>query len=661
MAGNTSGNQNSANSGSAGNGNSGGAGAGSSGGSSSGGGGNNSGASTGGGSSGSGSSGAGASAGGSSSGVPSGSSGAGTSGSSSGVASSMEAGAPGTVNWPSAACQAQTAMLLSKMTRLQKAQQMVAGDNPSASDVGSNQLGSPFWGGSDNPPAGNSPTDWANLTDSYFQALANLSPYIPPINALDAVHGDNHPTGTVIFPHNVGMASSRDAALVTQEGQITAEESIATGINMTYAPMAGVAWDARWGRYYETFSDDATWAGEMVQAETLGLQGPNGLGSGNPSIIACSKHWAGDGQGTANTGLEPARGGVVDRSDIEVSLPVMESVGMAPYIPAINSGLGCVMVSDTTYNGTYITSDSMLITTLLKGMYGFKGFVITDWDANGPAGGIDPTINAGVDMLMVSANWQASVNSINHSTAIPDSRLNDAVTRILNVKCQAGLFSYKQHDSTLLANVGSAAHRAVARQAVAESLVVLQNNNKALPLTKGSNVWIGGSGANDLSRQCGGWTIDWQGNGGATQGTTISQAIGKVATIVSSMSAADAIVVVLSEPPYAETPGDVAHINSTIPASDFTTLTQAKAAGKPVVAIVMSGRPVIITSNIPDADAWIAAWLPGTEGDGVADVLFGTVHPTGKLSHNWASQDAMPNIMMTGYTPLFARGFGLTY
>jgi beta-glucosidase len=553
-------------------------------------------------------------------------------------------------------------MILSKMSRLQKAQQMVAGDNPSASDVGSNQLGSPFWGGSDNPPAGNAPTDWANLTDGYFQALANLSPAIPPINALDAVHGNNHPTGTVIFPHNVGMASSRDAALVTQEGQITAEESIATGINMTYAPMAGVAWDARWGRYYETFSDDATWAGEMIQAEVLGLQGPNGLGSGSPSIIACSKHWAGDGQGTANTGLEPTRGGVVDRSDIEVSLPVMESVGMAPYIPAINSGLGCVMVSDTTYNGTFVTSDSMLITTLLKGMYGFKGFVITDWDASAAAGGIDATINAGVDMLMESTNWQASINSINHSTAIPQSRIDDAVTRILNVKCQAGLFSYKQHDATLLANVGSAAHRAVARKAVAESLVVLQNNNKALPLTMGSNIWIGGSGANNLSHQCGGWTIDWQGNGGATQGTTISKAVAKVATIVPTMSAADAIVVVLSEQtlPYAETPGDSATIN-TIPASDFALLTQAKAAGKPVVAIVISGRPVIITSNIANADAWIAAWLPGTEGDGVADVLFGTVHPTGKLSHNWASQDSMPNIMMSGYTPLFARGFGLTY
>src|SRR5439155_22624742 len=211
------------------------------------------------------------------------------------------------------------------------------------------------------------------------------------------------------------------------------------------------------------------------------------------------------------------------------------------------------------------------------------------------------------------------INTIATSNAISNSRVDDAVTRILNVKCQAGLFSFKR-DPAQLAKVGSAAHRAIARKAVAASLVLLQNANKLLPLPKTSKVWVGGSGANNLSNQCGGWTITWQGNGAATTGTTIAQAIGKVAPAASSIAASDVAVVVLSERPYAEFQGDSATLD-TLPAADFALIDQAKAAGKPVVAIVLSGRPVLITNHVPSAGAWIAAWLPGTEGDGIADVL----------------------------------------
>jgi beta-glucosidase len=268
-------------------------------------------------------------------------------------------------------------------------------------------------------------------------------------------------------------------------------------------------------------------------------------------------------------------------------------------------------------------------------------------------------------MLMQPVGWQQAVQTIANSSAIPMSRIDDAVTRILNTKCQAGLFNYKR-DPSQLSSVGSMQHRALARQAVAQSLVVLQNNNNVLPLSKTAKVYVGGSGANDLTLQCGGWTISWQGNGAATQGTTISQAIGNVTNVVGDMNSADVEVIVLSEPKaYAETPGDSPTLN-TIPQGDFDTLTQARATGKPVVAIVLSGRPVLITNALGNADAWIAAWLPGTEGDGVADILFGTVHPTGKLSHSWRRDDTQANFMTccnngTSYNPLFALGFGLTY
>ena len=604
----------------------------------------------------------------------------------------------GSVIWPSAECQMRTASLLATMTRAQKAAQMVAAVDPADSDVTTNQYGSILAGGSNMPSTGNTPADWAAMTDSYLQDTVSSPLAIPEIYALDAVHGDSHPSGTVIFPHNIGLASSRNAALVTQVGQITALESIATGVTMTYAPQASVAWDARWGRFYETFSEDVGWAAEMVAAEVVGLQGPGGLGTGKPGIIACTKHWAGDGQGVAGciapgvcdggTHVSPA---IVDRSDIELSLADMEEYGANAYLPAIQAGLGCIMVSDTTWNGAWITSDQEMITTLLKVKYGFQGFVITDWNAASEhSDGLAQTINAGVDMLMqpdpppAPDSWQATISAIADSTDIADSRIDDAVTRILNVKCQAGLFGFKR-DPSLLASVGSTAHRAVGRTAVAQSLVVLQNNpvadagsdggtNNVLPLSKTASIWVGGSGANDLAKQCGGWTIDWQGEGDATTGTTILQAIGSVTTLADSMDAADVEVVVLAEQtlPYAEWFGDSATLN-TLPAADFTLLSQARATGKPVVAIVISGRPVLITDAIGNADAWIAAWLPGTEGDGVADVLFGDFHPTGKLTHSWRRSDSQANFMTccndggteeggsSTYDPLFPLNWGLTY
>jgi beta-glucosidase len=563
-----------------------------------------------------------------------------------------------TVTWPSAECTTKAATLLGTMTKRQKAAQMVMAPNPNAGDVTTSQVGAVFAPGGAVPPGGSAPQNWVTMVDSYFTAANATTLKVPILYGVDAVHGNNAATGTVIFPHNAGLGSTRDPELVEKIGQVTAAEVAAVGINWTFGPMVSVAFDDRWGRVFESFSEDPDLTGKLAAAAVLGLQGRAGLGKGQPGIIACAKHWAGDGQASAGTSF---KGGVVDRGDVKIDEAAMRKYGIGPYLPAIQAGLGSIMVSDATWMGASMTGSSKLITDILKGELAFKGFVSTDWNAavEGPAPGIANAAIAGVDMFMNPANWQGAIDQI--EAGVPDARIDDAVKRLLTVKCEAGLFDHAR-DPALLAQVGSAEHRMVARQAVRESMVLLQNTNNALPLAKTDSVWIGGSGANSLANQCGGWTISWQGSGNMTTGTTIQQAIGKVVTPAATMDAASVAVVVLSEKPYAEFQGDSQSID-TLPPADFQLLSQAKAAGKKVIAIVLSGRPVLIQSALANADAWIAAWLPGTEGDGVADVLFGDYKPTGKLSHSWPKTQAQANVNFgdAGYDPLFMLGHGLTY
>jgi beta-glucosidase len=506
---------------------------------------------------------------------------------------------------------------------------------------------------------------WATMNDAYIDAGTKTAHAIPFLIGADAVHGANIASGTVIFPHNAGLGGTHDPALVQEVERIAALEVAATGLNWTFSPVVSVSWDDRWGRVYESFSEDPTLAGQMAAAATMGLQGAMGLGKTPNGIVGCSKHWAGDGQATPGTS---SKGAVVDRGDIRIDEPTMRKFGIAPYLGAIQAGLGSIMVSDARWNGTSLTISSRAITEILKTELKFPGFVSTDWNAatESPGASIVAAVNAGVDMFMQPADWKGAITTITNSATIQESRITDAATRIIQTKCEAGLFG-KKRDTTLMASVGSAEHRDVGRRAVRESMVLLQNTGNVLPLTKGSKVYVGGSGANSMANQCGGWTITWQGDGSQTTGTTISQAIGKVATVTATMADADAIVIVLSEKPYAEFQGDIMMLSSTyaqmIPAADFTALTSAKATGKKVVAIVMSGRPVLIAPHLADAGAWIAAWLPGTEGTGVADVLFGDYKPTGKLSHSWPKTDADTriNIGDAGYAPLFMLGHGLTY
>lgn len=578
-----------------------------------------------------------------------------------------------TITWPSAECTTKANELLAQMSNAEKAAQMVMGlaiaapDAPNTLSTGtvtSSSLGTVFAGGSSVPPGGSDASDWAPFIDGYIAAGNNNNLHIPIFFGIDAVHGASKTAGAVLFPHNAGLGSTRDPQLVEDIGRATAIEAAAQGMSWTYAPSLSVAFDDRWGRVYESFSEDPELAGLLGAASVLGLQGRGGLGTGKPGLVACGKHFAGDGQTAYMTGKKD--GGLLDRGDAQIDDAAMRKNGIAPYLASIKAGIGTIMVSDASWNNTNMTGNKKLVTDILKTELGFKGAVATDWQAAAAAGGVIATVNAGVDVLMEPTAWQNVANTISGAIGgqIPAERVNDAVRRILTVKCQAGLFGATR-DTTLLSKVGSAEHRALGRKAVAASLVLLQNNNNALPLTKQGKFFVTGTGANSLERQTGGWSVGWQGGGGATTGTTIRAAIGKLGTLVNSAAEADASIVVLSEKTYAEFFGDSSTID-TLPAEDWTALSQARAAGKPVIAIVVSGRPVLINSHLGDADAWIAAWLPGTEGDGVADVLFGDHKPSGKLSHSWPKMaaQATSNYGQAGYDAAamqFGFGHGLTY
>ncbi len=578
---------------------------------------------------------------------------------------------PPVVDWPSQECVSQANTLVEQMSLEQKVAQMVMGQfgDVTSADVSGEALGTVFASGSAIPGSG-SAADWASLIDGFLTASQSTPNGVPILFGIDAVHGNSKAVGAVIFPHNIGLGATRNPELVEQIGRITALEMRATGATWTFGPVFSVSHDDRWGRAYESFSEDPDDVGLLGAALVVGLQGQGGLGTGAPGVIACAKHFAGDGQATYGTsrklpvGTDP--GGLVDRADVQLDEATMRTYGINPYLPAIDAGLGSVMVADTSWNGVNMTGHEQLLTTILKGELGFQGFVTTDWDAamssqSGP--GVVAAINAGVDMLMAATDWASQRGEIQAAagSAISQERIDDAVRRVLTVKCEAGLFGWTR-DTSLIGEVGSAANRAVGRQAVRESLVLLQQEGNVLPLTKGSNVWLAGTGANDLGRQTGGWTISWQNGGSMTQGTTIAQGISGVANLVTDLADADVAIVVLSEAPYAEWRGDVSSIN-TLPPSDFALLTEARNAGKPVVAIIVSGRPVLITDQLANADAWVAAWLPGTEGGGIADVLFGDFNFTGTLGHSWPQTEEQANLNKddAGFTPLFPYGHGLTY
>jgi beta-glucosidase len=566
--------------------------------------------------------------------------------------------------------------LLSKMTRAEKIGQMAQADRKFVllSEVRTLGLGSLLSGGG-SVPTPNTPESWATMYDNYQkQALATTNK-IPLIYGIDAVHGHNNVLNAVLFPHHIALGCTRNPALVEKAAHVTALEMAATGIRYTFAPCIAVARDDRWGRTYESFGETPELAMIMGKAEIRGFQGKDL--SSDSSVAGCAKHFIGDGGTTWGS----STAFIIDRGDTRISEDELRKIHLPGYITAVQNDVATVMVSYSSYNGVRMHAQTELITDLLKKELGFNGFVISDWD------GIDdiaPTdfktsvkkaINAGIDMGMVPKSYKTFITdltSLVNSGDVKESRIDDAVRRILRIKFRMGLFNKPFANRTFIQTFGSAEHRAVARECVRQSVVLLKNNNRALPLPKsGKNIAVAGVHANNIGLQCGGWSISWLGSEGPiTSGTTILEGIQKAVTNSSQISysvngsisnSPGAAIVVIGETPYAEGHGDSLSLD--ISEEAISIVKKFYDAKIPVIAVIISGRPLIINSIIGMCDAVVAAWLPGTEGSGVADVLFGDYKPTGKLSVTWPKEEKQHpiNIGDAVYNPLFEYGFGLTY
>ena len=534
------------------------------------------------------------------------------------------------------------------------------------------------------------PSEWLKLADAFWTASVQPRPghpTIPLIWGTDAVHGDNNIVGATLFPHNIGLGNARDPALMREIGRATAAETAATGLDWSFAPTLAVVQDDRWGRSYESYSEDpavvASYAAPMVE----GVQGVPGtkdfMGPGH--VIATAKHFLGDG-GTGGR----------DQGNTEVAEDTLRTVHGAGYPPAIGAGVLTVMASYSSWNGAKMHGNQSLLTGVLKQRMRFQGLVVGDWNAHAQLPGctVDhcaAAINAGLDMFMISGDWRALYrNTLDDVKAgrISMARLDDAVRRILRVKALAGTLDAPRPSARATAGrfdmIGSPEHRAIARRAVRESLVLLKNEGGLLPLKATGHILVAGAAADDIAQQSGGWTITWQGTGvtnkdfpnGQSIWGGLSQAItaaGGTATYSPAgiwATKPDAAIVVFGEKPYAEMVGDRPTLEySAADKRDLAMLRKLKAAGVPVVAVFLSGRPLWVNAELNASDAFVAAFLPGTEGAGIADVLLrrpdGTVSNdfSGKLSFSWPKRPDQYRLNHgdADYDPLFAFGYGLTY
>uniref|UniRef100_A0A0E0KJ16 Beta-glucosidase n=1 Tax=Oryza punctata TaxID=4537 RepID=A0A0E0KJ16_ORYPU len=579
--------------------------------------------------------------------------------------------------------------LLGRMTLAEKIGQMtqIERENATAEQIAKYFIGSVLSGGGSVPAPQASAQAWASMVNEMQKGALSTRLGIPMIYGIDAVHGHNNVYKATIFPHNVGLGATRDPDLVKRIGEATALEVRATGIPYVFAPCVAVCRDPRWGRCYESYSEDP----KVVQSLTTlisGLQGDvpsNDVGrpyvGGSKKVAACAKHYVGDG-GTVK--------GINENNTI-IDTHGLMTIHMPPYYNSIIRGVSTVMVSYSSWNGVKMHANHHLITDFLKNKLRFRGFVISDWQGidritspphKNYSYSIEAGIGAGIDMIMVPYTYTEFIDDLTeqvNNKIIPMSRIDDAVYRILRVKFTMGLFESPFADASLADELGKQEHRELAREAVRKSLVLLKNGKSSyspvLPLPKKTGkILVAGSHADDLGRQCGGWTITWQGQPGnnITAGTTILSAIKATVdpstTVVysenpdSSMVTGDKYdyaIVVVGEPPYAEGFGD--NLNLTIPEPGPTVIQTVCKSIKCVVVLV-SGRPLVVEPYIGDMDAFVAAWLPGTEGQGVADVLFGDYGFTGKLSRTWfKSVDQLPmNVGDAHYDPLFPFGYGLT-
>ena len=600
-------------------------------------------------------------------------------------------------DWPSfkplpldPAIEAQIDEILPKLTLEQKVGQVIQADNNSVTpeEVKKYRLGSVLSGGNSAPgplPYADTKT-WLEMADKYYNASIDpegVEVAIPTIWGIDAVHGHANLTGAIVFPHNVGLGAMRNPDLIEKIARVTAHELTVSGHDWTFAPTLAVPQDIRWGRSYEGFSEDPEIVKSYGNRIVYGLQGRMGEADfmGEGRVISSAKHFLADGATEKG----------VDQGDALISENELRNVHAAGYFSAIPAGVQTVMASFSSWQGRKLHGDKELLTDVLKGRLGFNGFVVGDWNGHGQVPGCTNTdcpqsLNAGLDMYMAPDSWKGLYEStLQHVKAgtIPMSRLDDAVRRILRVKIASGIFTKGAPSSRKNAGdeslLGLPEHRAIARQAVRESMVLLKNNGGVLPLDASKTIMVVGDGANSISKACGGWTRSWQGKGHANEVFPNSESIldgikeavdeagGKV--IVSPNADAtetvDVVIAIYGEDPYAEFQGDLENLDFAPNGFDVNKLAQFRSKGIPVVSVFLSGRPLWANTEINLSDAFVAAWLPGTEGGGVSDLLFQrdpSFDFTGRLSFSWPSSAVVSqDIAARSADALFKRGYGLTY
>nr|GMD20274.1 beta-glucosidase BoGH3B-like [Ipomoea batatas] len=590
---------------------------------------------------------------------------------------------------PNAPVEERVKDLLSRMTLQEKIGQMAQIERlvatPSA--ITHRFIGSLLSGGGSNPSKYAASEEWADMIDGFQKAALETRLGIPMLYGVDAVHGNNNVYGATIFPHNIGLGATRDEDLVRRIGVATALEVRASGAQFAFAPCVAVSRDPRWGRCYESYSEDTEVVTKLSSLVT-GLQGhvPEGHPNGYPfvdgrnKVVGCAKHFVGDG------GTDKGK----NEGNAITSYDDLMNVHLAPYLDCLSQGVCTVMASYSSWNGRKMHSDHHFLTEILKHKLGFKGFLITDWEAvdrlSDPYGSnyrecILSAINAGIDMVMVPFRFELYLDELlclAQSGEIPMARIDDAVERILRVKFISGIFEHPFADRSLLEIVGCKEHRELAREAVRKSLVLLKNGKNPekpfLPLDKNAKkILVAGTHGDDLGYQCGGWTSTWEGSSGRiTIGTTILDAIkevmGEGTEIVfepnptpetfDGQDFAFAIVAV-GETPYVETGGDNPHLTIPLNGPEIASLVADRA---PTVMILISGRPMVIEPQVLDkVESLVAAWLPGSEGNGITDVLFGDYQFQGKLPMTWfRTVDQLPvHAQENPIDPLFPFGFGL--
>lgn len=596
---------------------------------------------------------------------------------------------------------ARAADLLSRMSLEQKVGQMTQAERMACTpeDVKEFHLGSVLSGGG-SCPGDNRPQDWVDMNDAYWCASVEADEEclpIPLIYGIDAVHGNTNVLGATVFPHNIGLGATRDPDLIKRIAKATALEILATGVDWTFAPTLAVAQHYHWGRVYESYSEDPELVASYAASFVEGMQGD----LGKDAVVACAKHWVGDG-GTSNG---------IDQGETTLSDAALRSMHMSPYRPALDAGVLTVMASFNSWNGDKCHGHRELLTERLKNEMGFEGFVISDWDgidylSEDYAQAVAMSVNAGVDMFMVSVQWRLFIQRLREQVengTVPMSRIDDAVSRILRVKLAFGLFEKPRPAArrwSMDTCYGGSAHRALAREAVAKSAVLLKHENAVLPLRDKARILVAGKSAHNRGHQCGGFTVAWQGvtdNSAIEGGSSIYEGIHAAApqaTLSTDATGKDAdpekhdvAIVVIGETPYAEGLGDIRDGDDTIVEAgsqirglmkvlepygrsavlaelhpeDLETIRTIASKGVPVITVILSGRPLVANAELEASDALIAAWLPGSEGSGIADVLFGEKNFSGKLSFAWPKNaEGVDRRNGPQESVLFPVGYGLS-